>query len=587
MSKHSILQKEVLSNNLPRNSFDLSFRHLFTADVGELLPIYCEHVNPNEHFSINPSVFLRAQTLNTAAFTRMKQNVDFFFIPYRLISQFIPQMLVSTDFVTSNLFPNSVEDMQSLPMFTAGASVNSADKSHNLYPVTAFDVAIDDNPLYDKDPSTQQLHELPDMFGFGKGTKAARLMELLGYGRLPSDWHIGNDANNDYGVSPLNIFAYNKVYQDFYRNPLLEKYNADLTSLDYCFLNPQFRSSSSDASFQCWSQKSGYLSTSFYAKLGLFDVKYHNYKMDYFTHQFTDYRIADFLNTSIGAPSFSLNIANDISTTKSSFSQGFLDVVDTSYLSISNLRSAYALDKLLAVTQNAKDGSYNSQIAAHFGFDPHLDSQKVQFIGSVDSPITISDVEGTATTEQSSLGQICGKGVSLTNGSFEFDTKEHGIILGIFYILPEADYTAERTINPFTLKTAVSDYFKPEFQDLGLQPCTMAEILGPTSVANEPYTTKIFGYTNRYSEYKSRVDLVSGEFNNDLNAWVTPRQYSGFESQVGMSLNLAFSKVNPRSVDNIFAITADGTHNQFLCAALFNVTAIRPMSIFGSPYSNI
>ena len=587
MSKHSILQKEVLSNNLPRNSFDLSFRHLFTADVGELLPIYCEHVNPNEHFSINPSVFLRAQTLNTAAFTRMKQNVDFFFIPYRLISQFIPQMLVSTDFVTSNLFPNSVKDMQSLPMFTAGSSINTADKSNNLYPITAFDVASEANPYFDKDPATSDLHELSDMFGFGLGTKSARLMELLGYGRLHPDWHLDNDGGNDYGVSPLNIFAYNKVYQDFYRNPLLEKYNADLTSLDYCFLNPQFRSNSSDASFPCWSQRSGYLSTSFYARLGLFDIKYHNYKMDYFTHQFTDFRIADFLNTSINGPHFYEPSGDDLAFSHNSKSQGIITLDDGSYLTISNLRSAYALDKLLAVTQNAKDGSYNSQIAAHFGFDPHLDSQKVQFIGSVDSPITISDVEGTATTEASSLGQICGKGVSLTNGSFEFDTKEHGIILGIFYILPEADYNSHFTVNPFTLKTAVSDYFKPEFQDLGLQPCTMAELLGPTSQFNGPYTSKIFGYTNRYSEYKSRVDLVSGEFNFDLNAWVTPRNYSGLSSNDGLSLNLAFSKVNPRSVDNIFAITADGTHNQFLCAAQFNVTSIRPMSIFGSPYSNI
>lgn len=584
MSKHSILQKEVISNNLPRNSFDLSFRHLFTADVGELLPIYCEHVNPNEHFSINPSVFLRAQTLNTAAFTRMKQNVDFFFIPYRLISQFIPQMLVSTDFVTSNLFPQSVKDMQSLPMFTAGASIDVSDKSHNLYPITAFDCQGEDNPFFEKD-NTSKLHELTDIFGFGLGTKSARLMELLGYGRLQRDWQLDNEGTNNYGVSPLNIFAYNKVYQDFYRNPLLEKYNADLTSLDYCFLNPQFRSISSDASFQCWSQKSGYLSSSFYAKLGLFNIKYHNYKMDYFTHQFTDYRIADFLNTKIGSPIFNLPNTDVNSFTDTNFSQGSILINDV--LTVSNLRSAYALDKLLAVTQNAKDGSYNSQISAHFGFDPHLDSQKVQFIGSVDSPITISDVEGTATTEESSLGQICGKGVSLTNGSFEFDTKEHGIILGIFYILPEADYNSRRTVNPFTLKTAVSDYFKPEFQDLGLQPCTMAELLGPTSQLRVPFTAKIFGYTNRYSEYKSRVDLVSGEFNSDLNAWVTPRNYSGLSTQDGLSLNLAFSKVNPRSVDNIFAITADGIHNQFLCAAQFNVTAIRPMSIFGSPYSNI
>ena len=161
--------------------------------------------------------------------------------------------------------------------------------------------------------------------------------------------------------------------------------------------------------------------------------------------------------------------------------------------------------------------------------------------------------------------------------------------MGIFYILPEADYSSRRTLNPFNLKVLPSNYFKPEFSDLGLQPCTQLEILGPeASTLDQPTQNSIFGYTNRYSEYKSRVDKISGEFNLDLNAWVTPREYSGFISkQRGLSLSLAFSKVNPSSVNNIFAVQADGMHNQFMCAAQFNVTAIRPMSIFGSPYSTI
>ena len=195
MSKHSILQKEVLSNTLPRNSFDLSHRHLFTADVGELLPIFCEHTNPNEHFSINPSVFLRAQTLNTAAFTRMKQNVDFFFIPYRLLSSYLDQVLVATDYNTSSLFPDSVKDSQFLPLVYAG-SKSPADPSE--FPVNCFDnvMASNNNPLIGK----------KDIFGFAQSTKAARLMELLGYGRITDTSH-SNEVKHQYGLSALNIYG--------------------------------------------------------------------------------------------------------------------------------------------------------------------------------------------------------------------------------------------------------------------------------------------------------------------------------------------------------------------------------------------
>lgn len=565
MSNHSILQKEVISNNLPRNSFDLSYRHLFTADVGELLPVYVEHVNPNEKFSINPQVFLRAQTLNTAAFTRIKQNIDFFFIPYRLLSSFLPQVLVGTDFTNSNVFPDSVNHSQVIPLVRCGAVKSNTTSS---WPINAFDVDDNLNPA--------KSHN--DIMGYKRMYKAARLVELLGYGRSSQLRNSNENATERFfGLSSLNLFAYNHVYFDFYRNPLLEKYNSHLCNFD------SFYTSINTSDYF----DNLYLKTDIFTNLGFFDIRYHNYKNDYFTHQTTDFRIADFVNTDISVPKFpNTDVAPFASHTQAGLD--FDNSEPNNYLTVSSLRSAYALDKLLAVSQNAKDGSYNEQIAAHFGFNPSLDNQKVQFIGSCSSPVTISDVEATATTANSTVGQIVGKGVSLANGSFEFSTREHGIIMGIFYLLPEADYDARMTLNPFNLKTDPSKFFKPEFSDLGYQPCTELELLGPSAAYyTTPMQNNIFGYTNRYSEYKSRVDIISGEFNTDLNAWVTPRSYENVTNANGVPLSLYFTKVSPASVDNIFAVAADGLHNQFLCAAQFNVTAIRPMSIFGSPYSNI
>lgn len=594
MPKHSILQKEVLSNTLPRNAFDLSFRRLFTADAGQLLPIYTEHVNPNEKFSISPSVFLRCQTLNTSAFARMKQNVDFFFVPYRLLSQILPQYLVGTDFVTSSLYDNSVSDLQ-MPMFRCGSSTNKV--GSGLYPINKFGYLPSfsgsnastlasqfHNPLAEQVPNVPTFKSKKDMFGFDRASLSSSLMQLLGYGAssVPNGFTT-TDVDNNYGVSPLPIFAYNKIYMDFYRNPLIENYDNRLCNFD-----------------NCWHTQNAYvtsnhwLNANAFASLGLFDMKYHNYKMDFFTHQFTDFRFADFLNTSYSAPVFPLsNNGKSSDRASDSSTQAFVENKN-GQISISNLRSAYALDKLLAVSQNAKDGSYNSQIAAHFGFEPRIDSQKVRFIGSVDAPITISEVEGTATTTQSKLGQIAGKGVSITDGRFEFETTEHGIIMGIFYILPELDYQ-DYGVDPFNLKVSRSDFFQPEFADLGLQPTPLSLLSSEqfnfsngSNVPMNPNTT-IFGYTNRYSEYKSRIDKVDGNFLDSLNAWTIARSLSvgGRNGAVSPVLNLAFTKVNPSSLNSIFAINADGVSNQFMCVANFNVTAIRPMSVFGSPYSNI
>ena len=66
-------------------------------------------------------------------------------------------------------------------------------------------------------------------------------------------------------------------------------------------------------------------------------------------------------------------------------------------------------------------------------------------------------------------GDIKGKGVSLNQGSFTFDSREHGIIIGILSIVPEADYQSSM-VDVFNMKISREQYFQPEFQDLGKQP---------------------------------------------------------------------------------------------------------------------
>ena len=73
-------------NNKPhRSGFDLSRRNLFSAKVGELLPVFCENVLPGDHWKLSSTSFTRTQPVESAAFTRLLEYVDFFFVPYRLL----------------------------------------------------------------------------------------------------------------------------------------------------------------------------------------------------------------------------------------------------------------------------------------------------------------------------------------------------------------------------------------------------------------------------------------------------------------------------------------------------------------------
>lgn len=96
MANNSIFQRNAHRANLQRNAFDLSFSSKFTASVGMLLPCFCKEVNPNEHFRINPQMFLRTVPMNSAAYVRLKQYCEFYFVPYRLLWRSFPQFIAGT-----------------------------------------------------------------------------------------------------------------------------------------------------------------------------------------------------------------------------------------------------------------------------------------------------------------------------------------------------------------------------------------------------------------------------------------------------------------------------------------------------------
>ncbi len=50
-------------------------------------------------------------------------------------------------------------------------------------------------------------------------------------------------------------------------------------------------------------------------------------------------------------------------------------------MTVANLRSAFALDRLYRLSAQAGDGDYKSQIKARFGFDPYAPQYKSEFVG--------------------------------------------------------------------------------------------------------------------------------------------------------------------------------------------------------------
>lgn len=571
--------KSVFSNkqsqvHLQRNAFDLSHSDVFSIAPGMLLPIHVSEVNPNEHFEFSPANYVRTMPLNSAAFTRLKQHIEFFFVPMRTLCRQFNQFIVGTDYKVSSI-----------------TSLNSYKTSLPL-----FDLFKEARTINSFINSTDALN----IFGLPRTADYLRLYDMLGYGINRSNISsIGvSGASQKFLVNPLRFLAYQKVYYDHYRNPLYELNNPDAYNIDKFYGQTEISAPSE------W-----------------FYLRYRNWNKDYFTSISPSFQGADYLSDpidmsrilSIGQVNENLDNGNFVPSTNSDFnwsgttvpSKGTmgsmnLDSIPSSgnglIFNVANLRAAYALDKLYRISIAAGDGDYGSQIKAHYGFNAVHDDWKSQFIGGCSSPIQISEVITTATTSNNdsiigNVGDIKGKGVSLNQGKFTFDSREHGIIIGLLSIVPDADYQSSM-IDRFNVKSAREDYFQPEFQDLGKQPIVSTELsfqFEKVGSGGWLFPNNIIGFTNRYMEYKTSVNKVHGVFNTSgsLSAWASPRNNPLFKDAATSTFNINSTslKVDPRILNPIMLVSYDGSEDTdpFICDCHVTVQAIRPMSISGEP----
>lgn len=568
----SVFSPKKSQVHLQRNAFDLSHSDIFSIAPGMLLPIHVSEVNPNEHFEISPASYVRTMPLNSAAFTRLKQHIEFFFVPMRTLCRQFNQFIVGTEY--------NISDLNQLNTYKTGL------------------------PLFDLFAAAKtyvQYRAKENSFGLPEVDDSVRLYDMLGYGLNISNLITLGDKsyNGNFLVNPLRFLAYQKVYFDHFRNPLYELNDPSAYNIDSLY---------------------GHNSVSVNSKWTL--LRYRNWNKDYFTSVSPSFQGADYLSDPINMGNvLSLGQSeseNNDGDFKPGTTRGFdwngqqvpstgmmgnlyIDTEAHKYstftqFNIANLRAAYALDKLYRISIAAGDGDYGTQIKAHYGFNAVHDDWKSQFIGGCTAPIQISEVITSATTAGSdgilgNVGDIKGKGVSLNQGSITFDTREHGIIIGLLSIVPEADYQSSM-VDRFNIKTDREDYFQPEFQDLGKQPITSTELsfqLEKVGSGGWLFPRNIIGFTNRYMEYKTAVNKVHGVFNTSgsLSAWASPRNNPLFKdpSTSTFQINSTSLKVDPRILNPIMLVSYDGTEatDPFICDCHVTVRAIRPMSVSGEP----
>ena len=272
-NRSNIMGLHGLKNKTSRNSFDLSHRNLFTAKVGELLPCFVQEVNPGDSLKLDSSYFTRTAPLETAAFTRLRENVQYFFVPYQCFWKYFEGQVRN---MTKNAAGGDISMIAKSPFQNAKQSTDMPYISYSdlhKYLNTLMYVNSDD------------ISETTNPFRYNNGTyrhcESAKLLQLLGYGNFQQQYKsLSNNkfslqgCQNPPALSVFRLLAYQKICNDFYTYQQWQPYNAYLSNIDY--ITPDSNNMNLGVML------TGSTIESNLSKMNFLDMRFSNLPLDYF-----------------------------------------------------------------------------------------------------------------------------------------------------------------------------------------------------------------------------------------------------------------------------------------------------------------
>lgn len=617
----NIMQSLRVQNKPSRNPFDMSENIAFTSCVGAYLPISHMHLNAGDKVDETFKFFSRTQPVRSAAFGRIRETFDFFFVPYRLLCDNYEAFFTDGKHIIGEGNISSAQvNTNTVPYFTPA---RAGEILASVYGSALPFVHAQEKP---EDTVTGLLATNPGLsfYGPSRAQDMRRLLAYLGYGKIVDFGHSDGYENRTKNLAsldmrsnkPLNAFpllAYHKIYYDFYRNTQWENNQPHMW---------YFRQPSTSYTMLDLSSPSG----NYVDSPHIFDLHYCNYEKDKYlgvlpNSQLGQPSVVNTVNTFIedDTSGYALGIlgSSGVGLTHSSVSStGIASLAPLSDVARSNfnfsvlaLRQASAMQKYLEISQfNPMD--YKHQIKAHYDFT--IDDGRSNLVQWIDGASSLVDINPVINQNLQDDGQtnIQGKGDNVGRCNIKFTAPEPGIFMAIYHANPLVDYNGDNTPVADCLKYFNTDFPIPEFDSIGLETVYKEDIdlraIPQNSSLPEVVRNSLFtplGYAPRYIDFKSRVDRTLGDFNLSRDSWVIPldnRVTLGFaqfpdnkeqiqSDRVNVLQQYCRFKVSPLAVDNIFFFSPRLTYNNYQSDhlnvdAMFGNTKISNLNRNGLPY---
>lgn len=562
----------------------------FTSVCGYLYPVYWDILEPGDKVDLQTLLRTRTQPFAKPAMATIHERIEWFAVPIDQIFRPFKTKFYGINDVETDLLPTTGYN-STLPFI----KLDTIGKFLNMCPTTLELQATIAGVSGQTVPTFGEAKRLCDCFGL-----PMTLGETMQDGKT-----FGGS------VSALPFAAYQKIYYDHYRITDRELNDVQAYNLD------SFAGTSSLSSeIPSPSSLAGARLTK------LMTLRKRPYCMDYFTSMKVSPLMGSADVNSAGvelgkvqqwlsgltevksaipeSSSAKGSVAASTSEPTTTFlnnpalnTSGYIQAA-LSTVNPANIRSMFAVEKLLEVTRRAKK-HYDMQTLAHFGVSvPKGLSGECFKLGTSSQYIKIGDVVSTAATENedfdtgAALGQLAGRGESGGQSQhIKFEAKAHCILMAIYSAEPVMNYRntgCERLIS----RTDISEFYKPELDNLGMQPVFHKELYNfQVSASGTTHFNDVLGWQARNQEQKTKYNRsFMGCATNYFNEWALNRDVIN-----NASLSRNFFFVWPTDLNDVLQFNFSGTENYssvyaedyFINQIYFNCKKSSKKSLYGVP----
>lgn len=522
--------------NIQRSQFDRSHGHKTTFNAGYLVPFYIDEVLPGDTFNLHATIMAR---LSSTAITKpimdnMYLETFFFFCPRRLIwtnfQKFMGEQANPGDSISFN------EPQMTAPNFGAGGITTGSLSDQFGLPVGPLNAA---NPGITFNSCFHRMYNLT-------------------WNQWFRDENMQNSVTVDTGDGP-----------DTYSNYVLLQRGKRHDYFTSCLTSPQKGTASplplgSVAPVKGLYNSSTAVTIAISGGQAINTLPADSLSM---TATGTTYATSKSAVGTAAATAFNSTNANV-----------YADLTNATAATINSLRQAITLQQFLEI--DARGGTrYTEVVRAHFGVvSPDARLQRVEYLGGGQTPININPVAGTNNVGSgaTAAGQLTAFGTAAGGGhGFVRSFTEHGLLMGLVCV--RADLTYQQGMNRMFSRRTRYDHFWPIFANLGEQSVPTKEIYMQGVAGDDT----VFGYQERYAEYRYKPSEICGTLRSNVSAGVTSLEAWHLSQNFGAAPTL----VNSFIVENppLSRIKAVTTEPDFIFDSYIRLICARPMPVFGVP----